>query len=140
MSYLKIPQPVTPEPKRSISVASDVASDEQTLQFLTPDVQQKVNTLKRKASDISEKSPPQNVGLFIKWRLALLEAELALRETLIEEYSQTIKSDESDIQSSMKARIDILKTEQADLEDEWLVLEKQKPFIREDLHKRRPSR
>ena len=36
------------------------------MKVMTPDVQQNVNTLERKASDISEKSPPQDVGLFFK--------------------------------------------------------------------------
>ena len=98
-------------------------------ELLTPIAQDHVNSLKRKASDISDKSPPQNAGSFIEWRLDSIEAELKVIGRMMTDYRENTEADESRLKHAMKE----LEEEQADLEREMLIVQKQKPFIRENI-------
>ena len=123
MSYLTTPQPPPPQP----APAPPAQRRKKELQNTT--AQDHVTSLKRKASDISDKSPTQTAGAFIQWRLASIDAYLEVIKRMIVDYRENAEADESRLKVAMKA----LQQEQAELERELVVVQKQRQFIKEDL-------
>ncbi len=128
MSYLQ--PPVTPPAQRAPSAASQHSS----IELLTPDGKAKVNQLKRKASDISDQGAPAKAGNFLEWRLSVIKAEIAVLETMLGDYRKSLSTSKSSASRvSLESVIERLEDEQANLEREFTMLVKQKPFLREDL-------
>ncbi|KAL8682944.1 MAG: hypothetical protein Q9186_001023 [Xanthomendoza sp. 1 TL-2023] len=127
MSYLQPPS--TPLGQRAPSPTSSPLH----LSLLSPSGQAKVNTLKRKASDLSEQSPPRAAGAFLNWRLSTIQAELEILESMEEDFSASLAKDLTSNHQKIESAIESLQKERADLERELVIMTKQKPFIREDL-------
>ena len=105
MSYLSTPP--TPPAKRAPSASSQ-----------------------RKASDLSEKSPPRTTAAaFLKWRLADIDAQVEIIERIIQDYRANTKED----QSHLNAATEDLETKRSELERELVLLHKQQRFIKEDI-------
>ncbi|KAL8818730.1 MAG: hypothetical protein Q9223_002702 [Gallowayella weberi] len=112
--------------------APSAASSPSTLSMLSPSGQSKANQLKRKASDLSQQSPPAAAGSFLKWRLSVIQAELDALESMYDDLSTSLTDPTKDHQQIQSA-IQHIESERTDLEREFTIVSKQKPFIREDL-------
>lgn len=128
MSYLQ--SPVTPPAQRAPSAASQHSN----MKLLTPDGVAKVNQLKRKASDLSDQEAPAKASSFLEWRLSVIKAQIAVLVTMRGDYRSSLTASKTKAtQDSLEPAIERLEVEQTSLEREFLMLVKQKPFLREDL-------
>ncbi|KAL9598482.1 MAG: hypothetical protein Q9219_004455 [cf. Caloplaca sp. 3 TL-2023] len=127
MSYLQPPS--TPLAQRAPSISSSPSD----FSLLSPSAQSKVNVLKRKASDLSDQSPPRTAGPFLTWRLSTIQADLEVLESMHEDYTASLTTVSTSRQKQIESAIENLQKEKADLERELVILTKQKMFIKEDL-------
>ena len=72
--------PVTPE-KQTGTLRQDIGLDSSVFDDIdcTPNTRRQLISLKRKASELSEQASPTITSPFLKWRLAVMEAQLRVR-------------------------------------------------------------
>ncbi|KAL9032102.1 MAG: hypothetical protein Q9180_006700 [Flavoplaca navasiana] len=82
--------PVTPE-RQITKLHSDINTDSPVLDNIdcTPSTKSKMRLLKRKASELSESDTPTTTALWLKYRYAVVENELKLRESQLQGLSES---------------------------------------------------
>ena len=77
----------------------------------------------------TNKSSSQNAESFIEWRLDNIEVEWKVIKRMMTDYRENTEA----VESRLKHAMTELKEKQADFEQEMLIIQKQKSFIKENI-------
>lgn len=126
MIMTSIPPPST-KPKRL------TAEDEEHVPLLSPAGKEIDKNLKRKLSQQLEEPANYAAGAFVQWYLKVIETKIEVQSHMLKDIRTSLKTGMTPRKKELESGIESLEKEKEKLEGEWLIITKQKRFIREDL-------
>ena len=120
--------PSSTPPPRTSSLQFSAAID-----LFTPERKEKLNKLKRKASQLSRQAVPNMPKLYLAWKKRALESEIAVRKHLRESARESFKTKGGMDRQSYESLRSLASQEQYELEEELEELLSQNAFLEQGM-------